>query len=278
MSDETLVQKQVRLVLEQQCRQIAALLQPQVPAGVGFILFLSDFGDGGNTAYVSTVERASAIKLVQEWLDHNDDTYDVKTLRALLVTAGEAVSEIAKAVGFEGVQEDGIARLVAHCRSLKEERDVALKEEQRAAFNVQKAAARIAELEEELSNEHAEWLEGREEIADLEAANDWPLARKQLTAHRSEIRRLRSVIRTGGAAYRLERAAMGIPGGVDADGQPIAKASRPMKLIHDDDCDATLEPDGLCPRCGFHPDMQSTAFVPVDWLPNVARKPEGSEP
>lgn len=57
-----------------------------------------------------------------------------------------------------------------------------------------------------------------------EAANDWPLARKQLRAHRSEIRPLRTVIRTGGAAYRLERAAMGIPGVIDAEGQPIAKA------------------------------------------------------
>lgn len=83
--------------------------------------------------------------------------------------------------------------------------------------------AEVASLKAELSNEHAEWLEDQEEIADLEAANDWPLARKQLQAHRSEIRRLRTIIRTGGAAYRLERAAMGIPGGIDADGQPIAK-------------------------------------------------------
>lgn len=134
MSEETLVQKQVRLVLEQQCRQIANLLKPQVPAGVGFILFLSDFGEGGNIAYVSTVERAGAIKLMQEWLDAHDDTYDVKRLRELLVVAGEAMSEAA-----------------------------------------------------------------------------------------AEVARLRTVIRTGGAAYRLERAAMGIPGGIDADGQPISK-------------------------------------------------------
>lgn len=225
MSNETFTQKQVRLVLEQQCRQIANLLKPQVPAGVGFILFLSDFGEGGNVAYVSTVEREGAVKLVQEWLDAQDDTHDVKRLRELIVTAGEALSEVAAAVGFDGMAaEDGIARLTHHCRSLKEERDVALKEEQRSAFNVQKAATRIAALEAELANEHAAWLEDQETLADLEAANDWPLARKQLTAHRSEIRRLRTVIRTGGAAYRLERAAMGIPGGIDADGQPIVKA------------------------------------------------------
>lgn len=116
-----------------------------------------------------------------------------------------------------------IARLVDAVVQLRAERDVALKEEQRSAFNVQKAAARISELEAELSNEHTEWLENQEKLDDLEAANDWPLARKQLQAHRSEIRRLRTVIRAGGAAYRLERAAMGIPGGIDHDGQPIAK-------------------------------------------------------
>lgn len=159
MADETLVEKQVRLVLEQQCRQIANLLKPQVPAGVGFILFLSDFGDGGNVAYVSTVEREGAIKLVQEWLDAQDDTYDVKRLRELLYTAGASLVEIASAVGFEGNAGD-LGALLAHCRTLRESRD--------------------------------------------------------------EVERLRSVIRTGGAAYRLERAAMGIPGGIDADGQPIA--------------------------------------------------------
>lgn len=117
MADETLVQKQVRLVLEQQCRDIANLLKPQMPAGVGFILFLSDFGEGGNTAYVSTVERASAIKLVQEWLDHNDDTYEVTQLRELLVTAGASIAEIVAAVGFKGDVGD-LGALLKHCRDL----------------------------------------------------------------------------------------------------------------------------------------------------------------
>ncbi|GMV18402.1 MAG: hypothetical protein AMXMBFR56_66260 [Polyangiaceae bacterium] len=47
---------------------------------------------------------------------------------------------------------------------------------------------------------------------------------RALRESRDEVERLRTVIRTGGAAYRLERAAMGIPGGIDADGQPIVKA------------------------------------------------------
>lgn len=34
-----------------------------------------------------------------------------------------------------------------------------------------------------------------------------------------------------------------------------------MKLmIHADGCDEPLDADGLCPKCKFHPDMQSTRF------------------
>ena len=32
-------------------------------------------------------------------------------------------------------------------------------------------------------------------------------------------------------------------------------------LMHDDDCGAELDARGRCPKCGFAPDMQSTAFV-----------------
>lgn len=31
-------------------------------------------------------------------------------------------------------------------------------------------------------------------------------------------------------------------------------------MFHDDDCGEALDGDGLCPKCRFHPDMQSTAF------------------
>ena len=65
---ETLVQKQVRLVLEMQCREIADLLKEKVPAGVGFTLFLFDFGQKGNTAYVSMGQRDDSVKLIREWL------------------------------------------------------------------------------------------------------------------------------------------------------------------------------------------------------------------
>lgn len=33
------------------------------------------------------------------------------------------------------------------------------------------------------------------------------------------------------------------------------------QFIHDDGCGATLNADGMCPACGFHPDMQSCKLV-----------------
>jgi hypothetical protein len=35
-------------------------------------------------------------------------------------------------------------------------------------------------------------------------------------------------------------------------------------MIHDDDCGQFLTHVGACPKHGFNPDMQSTAFVSVD--------------
>jgi len=67
-SAETLVDKQVRLVLEKQTRDIAEKLKAWCPAGVGFILFLADYGAKGNIAYVSSCDREDAIKMVMEWL------------------------------------------------------------------------------------------------------------------------------------------------------------------------------------------------------------------
>ena len=119
---ETFTQKQVRLVLERQCRELADMLKAKVPAGVGFILFLADHGEKGNLAYVATVERESAIETIYEWLDHQDANADRATLQALLITAGESVKEIAAAVGYKGELGD-LDRLIAHCRELKRKAD-----------------------------------------------------------------------------------------------------------------------------------------------------------
>lgn len=52
-------------------------------------------------------------------------------------------------------------------------------------------------------------------------------------------------------------------------------------LFHDDGCGELLDQTGLCPHCGFHPDMQSLGSrdVPVaDLLANRSYLATGREP
>lgn len=35
-------------------------------------------------------------------------------------------------------------------------------------------------------------------------------------------------------------------------------------MIHDDDCGEYLDKNGMCPKCKFHPDLQSLALVETD--------------
>jgi hypothetical protein len=48
----------------------------------------------------------------------------------------------------------------------------------------------------------------------------------------------------------------------------------PMRLVHSDgkckdgSIDTPLDADGLCPVCGFHPDMQSTEYRPINRTPS----------
>jgi hypothetical protein len=65
---EPVVEKQVRLVLEQQTHDIAEKIKAWCPAGVGFMLFLMDYGTKGNLAYVSTIDRDAAIGATTQWL------------------------------------------------------------------------------------------------------------------------------------------------------------------------------------------------------------------
>jgi hypothetical protein len=111
MTEETRTQKQVRLVLEQQCVELAKLLKSKVPAGVGFILFLADIGEEGNIAYVSTVGRQSAFKLLHEWLDHQDANHPAEGWE----TAAMFVMELAEVLGCE----PDPAEVLARCRELK---------------------------------------------------------------------------------------------------------------------------------------------------------------
>lgn len=67
---ESLVAKQVRLVLQKQCVELGKELAAKVPAGVGFTLVLADIGEKGNLAYVSSIGRDSAVEMLRNLADY----------------------------------------------------------------------------------------------------------------------------------------------------------------------------------------------------------------
>lgn len=98
MSEETLVQKQVRLVLEQQTHDVAEKLKAMVPAGVGFTLFLVDYGEKGNLAYVSSADREDMIKNIEEWLERQGRTRTPVTNRIQASTLRDVADALSKVV------------------------------------------------------------------------------------------------------------------------------------------------------------------------------------
>lgn len=67
---ETPVERQVRLVLEKQARDVGTQIKEALPAGVGFALFVFDFAtpDGpNNLAYISNGKRSDIVKMLDEW-------------------------------------------------------------------------------------------------------------------------------------------------------------------------------------------------------------------
>jgi hypothetical protein len=50
-------------------RRVADAARSALPPGVGFALFVFDFGEKGNLAYVSTAARADMLKAIREWLE-----------------------------------------------------------------------------------------------------------------------------------------------------------------------------------------------------------------
>ena len=66
--DETLVDKQVRLIQEVQVRAIADHVKALLPVGSGFILMCFNFGQQGNLSYVSNAHRDDTIRVLREWL------------------------------------------------------------------------------------------------------------------------------------------------------------------------------------------------------------------
>jgi len=56
---------EARLTLE----ELAVHIGEQMPEGVGFTLFLHDFGEGGNLAYISTARREDVMEMLHEWMN-----------------------------------------------------------------------------------------------------------------------------------------------------------------------------------------------------------------
>lgn len=65
--DETLTDKQVRLLHETNVAKIGRELADKLP-GQGFILFAFDFGQQGNLAYISNAHRDDTVRVLREWL------------------------------------------------------------------------------------------------------------------------------------------------------------------------------------------------------------------
>ncbi len=54
--------------LEADARKLADQLRAQLPANIGFTLFLFDYGDTGNMTYISTAQRDDMVEVIRNWL------------------------------------------------------------------------------------------------------------------------------------------------------------------------------------------------------------------
>lgn len=70
--DETFESKAMREALQETLREMANILKACLPEGIGYTLWLYDYGAKGNTVYISTAVREDMIKLVKEWLAKAD--------------------------------------------------------------------------------------------------------------------------------------------------------------------------------------------------------------
>lgn len=57
------------LSMEQEAQRLARVIDQGLPRGVGFTLFLYEFGEQAWMTYVSNGRRDDMINAVQEWLD-----------------------------------------------------------------------------------------------------------------------------------------------------------------------------------------------------------------
>lgn len=54
-------------------KQVGDLLDKAMPENYGFIFLMTTFGKGGNTFYISNVQRPDVVTMMQEWIEANQD-------------------------------------------------------------------------------------------------------------------------------------------------------------------------------------------------------------
>ena len=65
---ETDAERVARLSVERECRRMADAIMKALPPGVGFALFLYDFGEAGALAYCANGEREGVLKMLREFI------------------------------------------------------------------------------------------------------------------------------------------------------------------------------------------------------------------
>lgn len=59
-------------------KEIGDVLTAAVPPGYGFVFLMSTFGEGGNTFYVSNIQRPDVIAMMKEWIEDQQQANKAK--------------------------------------------------------------------------------------------------------------------------------------------------------------------------------------------------------
>jgi hypothetical protein len=57
-------------------KEVGDMLRVAMPEGYGFVFLMSTYGKGGNTFYISNVQRPDVIEMMKEWIAENQPKAD----------------------------------------------------------------------------------------------------------------------------------------------------------------------------------------------------------
>jgi hypothetical protein len=52
-------------------KEVGQILDKAMPEGYGFVFLMTTYGKGGNTFYISNVQRPDVIEMMKEWIENN---------------------------------------------------------------------------------------------------------------------------------------------------------------------------------------------------------------